>query len=256
MLSRFENREIVMLLKINTISRLIGWKSGGIFHVGAHKFEEIDDYQLLGFNPVIWFDPQDQYLPKKLPPDNYFHKCVIQDSDDSIVTFNYYKDATGFSSIYQVNTQVSKFFTSMPQSPQIISVTSERLRFFQRAYLNKYQNQTWTLIISTQGSEVSVLRSADLDSIDQVAILTSKKEIYTDAGNSFEESSKILRQFSFNLNLDVSDPIFGHGWQYWSKANDRNYRIHRLAANTRWFLHWLYAMSFRIIQSIEYRLRK
>lgn len=245
-----------MLLEIKAITRIASWKSSGVFHIGAHKFEELDDYELLGFSPVIWVDPQDQYLPKELPKHNYFHKCVIQDSDETSVAFNYYENATGFSSMYQVNADVSKFFTSMPEQPKIIEVASQRLSFFQKRYLEQYPNHRWTLIVSTQGSEVSVLKSVDLNQIDYVAIRTSKKEIYESAGNSFEQSSKILHDFSFTLNLDVSDPIFGHGWQYWSKDNNKNYRFYRILANTKWFFHWTYSLIYRIAFSLLIRSRK
>lgn len=236
---------------IKRIIRTAKWMPGGVFHVGAHKFEELEDYQILGFSPVIWFDPQDAYLPTELPDNQFFHKCVIQDSDDLTVTFNLYKDATGFSSIHQVSGSVSKFFTSMPNHFERIEVSSHKLSSFQERYVSLYPSRTWTLVISTQGSETSVLTSTNLDLIDNIAIRTSKEEIYQNAGNTFEETKDFLTNACFNLNLDLSDPIFGHGWQYYSKHNKRHYRLLESYLDCIWFVHWIYTLIYRALISMK-----
>ena len=76
----------------------LGWNSGVAFHVGAHKFEELDSYVNLRFSRVLWFDPISDFCPPSLPKGHSFHKQLILNQESS-VKFNYFSSATGYSSI-------------------------------------------------------------------------------------------------------------------------------------------------------------
>jgi hypothetical protein len=233
---------------------LLGWKAGVSFHVGAHKFEELPAYVKLGFIRVLWFDPIPDYLPKVLPAGHAFYSELIMNRDSEI-SFNFYESASGFSSIYTPKN--NKLLHSKIDRPVEKMVTARKLSHWQ-LIISKDEaaaDEFVTVSISSQGSELDVLLSADLTKISQIMVRTSKFPIYVGANESRNSIHKLLKENGFYLNLDLADLIFGHGFQYWSRENKKFYVLLSARYKFNNLVHFLISLTRRGLISISTQLK-
>lgn len=226
--------------------KLLRYEVGICFHVGAHKFEEIEAYRVLDFKKVLWFDAID-LSPRNLPQGHTFHKCLIGEEKGEI-EFYIYENATGFSSKHQLKKNL--LLIGRKKNYKIISVRQNRLEYFQS--ISNLPLLPATLSVATQGSEYEVLLSADLGRIDQIMVRVSRNHLYnTDLGESLAVKKLLLRN-GFYLNLDLTDIIFGHGYQYYSKNNSRFYYIASLTFKIKNLLHFSSSLINRFFYKYIY----
>jgi hypothetical protein len=232
----------------------LGWTSGLAFHVGAHKFEELNSYVSLGFSRVIWFDPISEFCPSSLPNGHTFHKILILNEESSI-RFNYFSSATGYSSIYVPKRK--RIMHSEVGAPSEQIIQSQRLSYWQEIIQSGFGTElpVTTLSISTQGSELEVLQSANLSLIDQIMVRTSANAIYEGAVDSKMQIESLLKSNGFSLNLDLSDALFKHGYQYFSKKNERYYFFASFTFKTLTLFHFLTSLVKRVQASILKRFK-
>lgn len=232
----------------------LGWTSGLAFHVGAHKFEELDSYVDLNFSRVLWFDPILDFCPRTLPNGHTFHRQLILNKKSSI-KFNYFSSATGYSSIYIPKRK--RIMHSEVGDPIEQIIQSQTLSYWQEATISTMKTELpiTTLSVSTQGSELEVLQSADLSLIDQIMVRTSAVAIYEGAADSRRQIESLLKKNGFYLNLDLSDVFFNHGYQYFSKKNEKYYFLASLAFKIFSMVHFLRSLVKRFITALFIRIR-
>jgi hypothetical protein len=233
---------------------LLKYSSGIVFHVGAHKFEELDAYVQLEMPRVLWFDPIPNYVPPILPQGHTFYAELIMNTE-SEYSFNFYEAASGFSSIYTPKN--NKLLHSKIEKSFEKKLKARKLSDWQTKINNDPQlaDKTVTLTISSQGTEFDVLQSADLSKISQIMVLTSKSPIYEGASESRNRIQQLLKENGFNLNLDLADLIFGHGFQYWSKENKNFYFYLSMKYKMRTLLHFSVSVIRRALIAISIRFK-
>lgn len=194
------------------IARKLGFKLDKVIHVGAHKFEESSEYEMYGSKKVFWIDPFPQRNPEILPSNQEFLKTAIDNvASETTRDFQIY-EATGFSSFYELDSPGS-IIRGTPSIKQTVEVKIDSLRNIQ----NKYELSNFrTLIIDTQGSEFDILKSTNLENIDEIIVETSRVALYKNE-SSHEDVDKFLTENGFIHNFNDSDFLYGHGDQYYSR---------------------------------------
>jgi hypothetical protein len=208
----------------------------------------------LGFSRVLWFDPISDFCPQSLPDGHTFHRQLILNMESSI-GFNFFPSATGYSSIYVPKRK--KIMHSQVGEPSEMIIQSRKLSYWQEVIRSgaKEELSVITLSVSTQGSELEVLHSADLSLIDQIMVRTSAVAIYEGAADSKMEIESLLRKNGFSLNLDLSDVFFKHGYQYFSKKNKRYYFGASLTFKIFTLFHFLISLVKRFLTAVFIRIK-
>ena len=237
-----------MKMSLVLATRLLGYIPGSVLHVGAHKFEEMEDYLSLGFSDVIWFDPIEQFKPPRLPVGHSFERVAITNSGASSVSFKIYPGATGFSSIHEAKEK--KLLHSSLGSFEEVQVPAAPLSNYQ----NKSTGKKVFLNVAAQGSEFSIISSSELSQIDYIIVLTSKHSIYKGVPDSYQLIKKYLIDYGFHLNLDLADLFFGHGFQYYSKEFEKAHTAPRAKFLLRISHHQIFSALSRGLQSLRIRI--
>ena len=200
------------------ISRKLGYKLEKVIHVGAHKFEETPEYVDYGSNQILWIDPFPQIDPMMLPENQEFLRIAIDDvQSKSFRDFRIY-EATGFSSFYELDSPGS-LLRGTPTEVQTVRVEVNSLRNIQQEFnLSEFE----TLVVDTQGSEFEILNSANLDSIHEIVVETSRVPLYT-SETKHSKIHQLLRSQGFHHNFNASDYFYGHGDQYYSRKPKTKY---------------------------------
>jgi len=81
-----------------SIIKKLGFKLDNVIHVGAHKFEELNFYQTIQSQKVLWVDPLDIYLPNSLPIGHSFLRRFVTSNEASHSEFKTYEDTAMSSS--------------------------------------------------------------------------------------------------------------------------------------------------------------
>lgn len=194
---------------------ILGWTADTVFHVGAHNFEELDDYQALGCSRVVWFDPICSRKTSSLPISHKFFPVAIALAP---ATRNFYRyDATGFSSLLELPA-VSPIIRISPNLVEKTRVETAPLAPFQEEFPRSSPDESRALIVDVQGAEAEVMLSANLSDLDIVIVETSRRWMYAGSGNSAEFIESLLSFYGFHRHLSLTDPIFGHGEQYYARS--------------------------------------
>lgn len=206
--------------------RVLGWSPEMILHVGAHAFEEADEYVALGAETVLWFEPVPHRPTPPLPPGHHLYEVAVGLAPREREFFIY--DASEYSGFCRMPWRLPLLRIN-PKIAAVAQVEVCPLTQFQDAFEKLPSESRVALVVDTQGSELEVLLSADLQGIDYVVVETSRRGMYAGVGNTRVATQRVLEAHGFGLALDLSDPILGHGNQYYSRpATSRDGRIRSL----------------------------
>lgn len=223
------------------IARKLDYDLSRVIHVGAHKFEESNEYDEYGTVEVFWIDPLPQVTPENLPKNQKFLAIAIDNvSTKSTRNFKIY-DATGFSSFFELDRQGS-LLRGTPSDIRTVTVEVESLRnLITENNLLKFS----TLVVDTQGSELEILKSADLEQFSEVIVETSRIPLYQNESRH-SEINKLMSESGFFHNFNSSDFIYAHGDQYYSRNTFKPLRLQ--------FVKRL-QQTFRFVRSFFSRVR-
>lgn len=154
-------------------------KLKGIFHVGAHKCEEIEDYESLGVprENIVWVEGIREYVlkaKKKGIPNVY--QAVISDEDEKIVNFNITNNVQS-SSILEFGTHKEQHkLVKVTKKMSKVSTTVDT--FFASNNLDPSQYNMWCFDI--QGAELMALKGSlkSLVHADLLYLEVNEKELY------------------------------------------------------------------------------
>lgn len=152
---------------------------------------------------------------------------------------------------------VNELCTLRLVQPRMQILQSQRLSYWQEITQSSLGTELpiTTLSISPQGSELEVLQSADLSLIDQIMVQTSANAFYEGAVDSKMQIETLLYRNGFSLNLDLSDALFKHGYQYFSKKNERYYFVASFTFKSLTLFHSLTSLVKRVRVSMLKRVK-
>ena len=116
----------------------------------------------------------------------------------------------------------------MPRKFEEIRVPCEKLQTFQLRHFSELKNRVVTLVIDVQGAELEVLKSANLQLVDQIVVECSKRPFYSKTSGSHIDVVSYLQTLGFRHNLDLADISLGHGDQFFSKKIQRKFILKRI----------------------------
>jgi hypothetical protein len=179
----------------------------GIFHLGAHDCEELQLYNELGVNDIIWVDAMANKVNEaKQKRISNIYEAVISDTDDTDVIFNVSNNVQS-SSILELGTHLI-------EHPNVIYVDKFHKKtitvdtFFERNNIDASKYNFWNFDI--QGAELLALKGA-IKSIKYAKILyleVNVKELYIGCP-LIEEIDDFLKEYDFKR---VVATITSHGW--------------------------------------------
>jgi hypothetical protein len=189
---------------INTILIENNIDISGIFHLGAHDCEELQLYNELGVNDIIWVDAMaDKVNEAKQKGISNIYEAVISDTD---VIFNVSNNVQS-SSILELGTH-------MIEHPNVVYIYKLHKKtitvdtFFERNNIDASKYNFWNFDI--QGAELLALKGA-IKSIKYAKILyleVNVKELYIGCP-LIEEIDDFLKEYDFRR---VVATITSHGW--------------------------------------------
>lgn len=158
-------------------------KLRGIIHVGAHRGEEVFDYEKLGAQQIIWIEPNPDvfeemkvFLTKaRTRVESKAFKYAASNVDHQIADFNIYygpdagylRGNKGCSSLLQAN---GRFIDWYQKTIQVETITIDTL-----IYENQFNYQDFDLLnMDVQGAEMLVLQGSN-------KVLENVKYITTEA---------------------------------------------------------------------------
>ena len=218
-----------------------------VIHIGAHKFEELNDYQSILTKEVIWVDPLETFLPDSLPPGHSFLKYFVTSDDATHSEFNTY-EATGFSSAKLILSPGNILFGtperySQSSVPNISGYSIQRLLG---------THSPVTVCIDVQGSEWEVLNSLDLSKVSETIVETSRKPLYVNS-KPHKEIVKLMKSAGFSHNFNTSDFFIGHGDQYFSRQAGK-YQISQWVYRSRQSFYFVLSITSRLFTAAKIRL--
>lgn len=232
------------------LARKLSFNLTDVIHVGAHKFEESHEYNLYGTTQVIWIDPLPQADPETLPKNQQFIQIAIDNvkvpSQRDFKIFS----ATGFSSFYNLVQPKSILRGTPPQETTITVPTDSLANVVSNHNLKMFKS----LVIDTQGSEFDILESAILEQFEEIIVETSRQQLYENE-KSHKAINKLLIDSGFELMLNDSDYIFGHGDQYFSRSGRRN-RLYEFVQRACRTFDFILSLASRIRTAVLLRLNR
>jgi hypothetical protein len=231
------------------LARNLSFRLTEVIHIGAHKFEESDEYVLFGTKEVFWIDPVPQSDPKSLPAGQKFLQIAVANvRKPSLREFRIFT-ATGFSSFYNL-IQPKSLLRGTPPCEKVINVKTNSLsNVIAENHLNEYRS----LVIDTQGSEFEILLSVNLEYFNEIIVETSRRQLYENE-KSHTAVNELLLSAGFHHNMNDSDFFFGHGDQYYSRLRLRyRFQFLKRTANT---CNFVTSLIFRMLVAVNLRIRK
>lgn len=136
--------------------------AGSVCHVGAHHGEEVDVYTQCGFDPIILVEPDPGQVAEL--------RRRFADREDVDIIEAACGTEPGRGRLYRTHRSVGSTLAPSLAEPTVgAPVPVDVVR------LPEIQGGANVLVIDTQGSELSVLSTADLTRVDLVVVETSRR---------------------------------------------------------------------------------
>ena len=168
--------------------------SKGVIHVGGSIGQERRQYYELGL-PVIWVEPIPEIFEQLKENIKYYKnqvafKALITDKDNKYYKFYITNNRGESSSIYDFKL-VNEVWSHIEifKTMRLKSITLKTLLKREKINLKKYDS----LVLDTQGSELDVLKGADLTYIKYIKIEVPNFEAYK-GGCQVEEVSWFMKK--------------------------------------------------------------
>ena len=231
------------------VSSKIGFELETVIHIGAHKFEELEDYVRIGTKDVLWVDPINTFLPGALPQGHQFEQFFVTENHQSHSTLNIY-EATGFSSSKQLINPGSIVLGTPSEfvKSEVPNISGRELV----KLLGTRKTEGISLCIDVQGSEFEVLKSFDLGAISEIIVETSKSPLYSDS-KSTRQIIELLDKHGFFHNFNGSDFFIGHGDQYFSRI-DTSQKFFELTYRLRQSARFVFSIFSRAAVALKLRM--
>jgi len=145
-----------MLFSLEELSKKYNMKINGILHIGAHLMEELDVYNKMGIENILWIEGNAEIAnnAKKLHPNQKIYTLLISDVDDKEVDFIITNNGQS-SSILELDTHKI-------QHPEIIEIYryKKRTKTIKTLYTEEKINSIEYnfLNVDVQGAELLVLK--------------------------------------------------------------------------------------------------
>jgi hypothetical protein len=138
-----------------------GVEPRGVLHIGAHHGEEVPLYQGLGLSPIVLVEPQLQAC------------AVIRELYGSAVRLIQGVVLSGGTVATLRTSQRSMASGTSPLVPDVVARMSA-IPVHQARAIQREVPECNVLVVDTQGTELDVLLSADLDALDLVVAETDE----------------------------------------------------------------------------------
>ena len=179
----------------------------GIIHIGANNCEELDFYNLLGINNIIWIDANSKLQNVR----NY----LVSDKDNVDVIFNISNNSES-SSIYSFKDHAIYYSDVYYDDYKYMkSYTLDTIYKLENIDITKYN--MWN--ICTQGSEDKVLLGAldNIKNIDVIFIKIYTKDIYEKCPKTYDIDAILLPQQYKRIITECTNS--GWGFALYVKKN-------------------------------------
>lgn len=188
----------------------------GILHIGANDGIEMDFYNSLMLNKVIWveaipkvFDALQQHIARVTPckTEHIGINALVTDADGQSHTFHLFDNNYGSSSIFEGNNEI---FWNFVHEIGTITLTSKKLSTALKQN-NIKQNDFDYVVIDTQGSELLVLKGFEhyLEKVKWIEVEVSQRPFYH-GGVLFPELNNYLNKKGFFLAPYENVPDHGN----------------------------------------------
>jgi hypothetical protein len=233
-----------------SIIKKLGFKLENVIHVGAHKFEELNFYQTIQSQRVLWVDPLDIYLPNSLPMGHSFLKRFVTSDEASHSAFITYEN-TGLSSSKIISHPRNLLFGTVGDYSQsmVPNISGRNLQEISTAGCPPLQV---SICVDVQGSEWEVLKSFDLEKISEIIVETSRTNLYKKS-KPYKDIINLLLDAGFYHNFNGSDFLLGHGDQYLSRLN-KKYPFFQFFYRAKGSIIRLLSTKHRILLAIRNRI--
>jgi FkbM family methyltransferase len=217
-----------------------------VLHVGAHKAEEISEYDINGFSKVIWVEAQPElakYLQNHLDPDKHTVICgVAWDTHDDFIQLKVASNSQS-SSVLALGTHAKSY-------PEVVidkEIVVKTLRLDQVIPLDlKFS----LLNIDVQGAELHVLRGLGhlLRNFNMIYSEVNRKYVYENC-SLVNEVDAYLKTFGFRR---VSTRwMFRVGWGDAIWVNEDSFSLNkRIQATMRnlkfYFFHFRLSFIYQV----------
>lgn len=134
----------------------------GVVHVGAHRGQEADAYRAAGFDRVVWVEPNPEH-----------HETLTAVGELCPVACG----ARGTATLHV--TRWTEQSSILEPTEMEVTGTVE----VQVVPLSELQGGCNVAVVDVQGSEVDVLRSGDLNTLDAVIVEVDTSQRYEGAGS-------------------------------------------------------------------------
>ena len=166
-----------MLINWQDISNYISFHISGILHVGGHLAEELELYQSLGIDNVMWIEADEGRCVqmKSIVPEAHIVACaVVGDETGKIVTFNEANNGQS-SSIFDLGTHANEH----PEVHYLGSYRAEMQRIDDLCDLYDFEDFNF-VNLDIQGAELLALKGMGglLDSVDAIYSEVNQKSLY------------------------------------------------------------------------------
>jgi FkbM family methyltransferase len=183
-----------MLIPLDYLIRKYNIDIRGVIHVGAHKCEEIFDYErFLSRNKILWIEalPDKVKECKERYPGVLIENCVVSDKIEN-VKFNISNNGQSSS--------ILEFGLHSHYHPYVYYVDSFQVETNTMSnILPKYRHIPFNFInLDIQGTELKVLKGMEdyLNEIDYIYTEVNSDYVYKDC-NLITEMDDYLKQFNF-----------------------------------------------------------
>lgn len=192
-----------MLLSIDKLLRIWDIKPSGVVHVGAHKGEEANSYEINSWIPVLWIEGQ-QNLVKELqktldPKIHSIHQAFVGSIEGEEKLFNLMSNSQS-SSLLELGTHATDY-------PEITKSKSYKIKtnridnIVKNTWVEEYEITSKTgvfLNLDIQGYELEALMSlgSALGVVSYIYTEVNKKEVYKNCARIYE-IDEFLGKFGF-----------------------------------------------------------
>jgi FkbM family methyltransferase len=238
-----------MLFRVKDLSKYWGIKPDGVIHLGAHEAEELDDYNVAGWLPIIWVEGQ-EILARKLSTrlDPEYH-TVIQAyawSEETRLTFKI-TDNSQSSSLLNMGTH-STDYPSVNVVEEITVLTSRVDSLIQLSEMRSFLN------LDLQGAELEALKGMGdlLNHANWIYSEVNSKEVYKGCAR-IEHLDVFLQEKNFRRI--ATRWVTGKGWGdalYIRKGikTPSKYVLHRNLSNLSWIIESRLTQFKSILRSL------
>lgn len=172
-----------------------------VTHVGAHHGEEVPVYRRCGFRRIVLVEPD----PRNLV---VLHERVRDEPDVSVVAAAATPAPAGEQTLYLCERTVLSGLVPHPDA------TGDTVQVRTVALADLHP--TNLLVLDSQGTELDLLRVADLDVLDLVVVETSRRRddgcaYYDDAVSHMDAQGWVLAEEWVHDGSGITDTVFVRG---------------------------------------------